>query len=751
MSQVTASPPRRAFPIRLRLALGFIIAVTLPTLMTGALFLFGRQDIDRSNIESYVSQVGQKQRQQLTSVFAIASDTLMTFSTAPDTNRMLVGLLLNNTQTAPSLPTTSVDDARDLLTAELLNTPTTRLFSSLQLLDRNGMIVAAVADDNVSVIETFDTRADASASAAYRRITAAQVTAPMTQQVMVVTPRDGANIEIVQAVNLRGSENSIGYLVATVNIATVINPRISFNDQTYDAYSFLQTPDGIQIGLSANTEAIARSQESIAVERARSGITGFSRYRLDGGTGEEVIGYYTNIQETPFILVTQVPTAGIVRQIQAYFFAGGFAIATGVVAITVISLVFLYGRYLTEPIDSLRQAMQGVIAGNFDVPLPEINRTDEFGDLAQTFVDMRQQQQTVVQDLQARINRRTRDVETTQEISHVAVTQRDLNRLMDDVVALIVDRFSNIYHAQIFLLDRDNRYAILRASTGDVGKQLLSRGHRLAVGSISVIGQVTSQGEVIIARDANTSEVHRRNEFLPDTRAELALPLRVGNEIIGALDVQSRENATFDKDQVTVLQIMADQIAVAIENARLYQESIRRIRSSQQTARAETIRSWQDYMYDQKTQRMSKQVGIETDADMESLRERATSQGKAIVGDITARDTIPIAVPLRMRGEIIGVVAWELPAADYDSNKLQLAENLVERLAFSLDNARLFEQTQLATQRERLVNEISAKLTAQADVNEILHAAVREVGEALRVPQVSIRLNREDAPDPTRD
>jgi GAF domain-containing protein/HAMP domain-containing protein len=751
MSQVTASHPRRAFPIRLRLALGFIIAVTLPTLMTGALFLFGRQDIDRSNIESYVSQVGQKQRQQLTSVFAIASDTLMTFSTAPDTNRMLVGLLLNNTQTAPSLPTTSVDDARDLLTAELLNTPTTRLFSSLQLLDRNGMIVAAVADDNVSVIETFDTRADASASAAYRRITAAQVTAPMTQQVMVVTPRDGANIEIVQAVNLRGSENSIGYLVATVNIATVINPRISFNDQTYDAYSFLQTPDGIQIGLSANTEAIARSQESIAVERARSGITGFSRYRLDGGTGEEVIGYYTNIQETPFILVTQVPTAGIVRQIQAYFFAGGFAIATGVVAITVISLVFLYGRYLTEPIDSLRQAMQGVIAGNFDVPLPEINRTDEFGDLAQTFVDMRQQQQTVVQDLQARINRRTRDVETTQEISHVAVTQRDLNRLMDDVVALIVDRFSNIYHAQIFLLDRDNRYAILRASTGDVGKQLLSRGHRLAVGSISVIGQVTSQGEVIIARDANTSEVHRRNEFLPDTRAELALPLRVGNEIIGALDVQSRENATFDKDQVTVLQIMADQIAVAIENARLYQESIRRIRSSQQTARAETIRSWQDYMYDQKTQRMSKQVGIETDADMESLRERATSQGKAIVGDITARDTIPIAVPLRMRGEIIGVVAWELPAADYDSNKLQLAENLVERLAFSLDNARLFEQTQLATQRERLVNEISAKLTAQADVNEILHAAVREVGEALRVPQVSIRLNREDAPDPTRD
>ncbi len=750
MNQATGRTTR-TYPIRLRLALGFAIAVSLPTFITGALFLFGRQDIDRTNIESYVSQVGQKQRQQLTTVFADASDALSSFATEQDTNRAVVGMLLNETQNAPGLPVTSVEEIEDILTTQLLRDTPIRLFSRIQLLNRGGTIVASVSEDNAVVLETFGTSNDASASAAYRRITSAEALSPTTPQVMVVTPRDGTTIEIVQPVKLRSTDNSIGYLVATLDIETVINPRIDFNEQTYEAYSFLQTADGIQIGLEANSDYIAQSRESIAIERALNGITGFGSYRIDGGTGEEVIGYYTSIQQTPFVLVTQVPTAGIVRQIQAYFFAGGFAIATGVIAITVISLVYVYGRYLTEPIDSLRQAMQGIIAGNFDVPLPEIHRTDEFGDLARTFVDMRHKQQSVVQELQARINRRTRDVETTQEISHVAVTQRNLDRLMNDVVNLIVDRFSNIYHAQIFLLDSDNRYAILRASTGEVGEQLLSRGHRLAVGSISVIGQVSSQGEVIIARDANTSEVHRRNEFLPDTRAELAIPLRIGSRIIGALDVQSRESVTFDSDQVTVLQIMADQIAVAIENARLYQESIRRIRSSQQAARAETVRSWQDFIYDQKTQRIIRQAGVQTDADLEALRDRATTLGKAVAGDLTARDTIPIAVPLRLRGEIIGGVVWELPAADYDNNKLQLAENLVERLSLNLDNARLFEQSQLATQRERLVNEISAKLTAQADVNEILHTAVREVGEALRVPQVSIRLNRDDATHPTQD
>src|SRR5690606_11511109 len=117
-----------------------------------------------------------------------------------------------------------------------------------------------------------------------------------------------------------------------------------------------------------------------------------------------------------------------------------------------------------------------------------------------SFVSMREQVQSLIGDLEARIATRARDMSATQEISRFAVSQRDLQTLMDSVVNLIVERFASVYHAQIFLLDNDREYAVLRASTGDVGQSLIARGHRLAVGSVSVIGQVTAQGRVVIAR-----------------------------------------------------------------------------------------------------------------------------------------------------------------------------------------------------------------------------------------------------------
>jgi GAF domain-containing protein/HAMP domain-containing protein len=430
-----------------------------------------------------------------------------------------------------------------------------------------------------------------------------------------------------------------------------------------------------------------------------------------------------------------------------------FPVLIGLVVLGAV--LALFSRHLTDPLEDLQQAMQALGVGSFDPPVTAVARRDEIGDVARSFVDMRQQTQNLIEDLERRIARRTRDMETTQEISRFAVTQRDLQALMDDVVSLVVERFDNIYHAQIFLIDADRRFAVLRASTGSVGTELLSRGHRLAVGSISVIGQVTARGEVIVARDTASSEVHRQNEFLPETRAELAVPLQLGDEIIGALDLQSKASDTFDDEQINVLKSMANQLGIAIENTRLYQESLQRLRNIQEQSRAQTQQNWQEYMYDNRTTQLAQQAGTPTMQSFDELRQRAINTKRPIIGDETERQTIPIAVPLRLRGEVIGAIAWELPAKEYDNNKVQLAEDLAERLALSLDNTRLFEQSQRATERERLVNDISAKLTGQTDVNRILQTAVREVGQALRAPQVSIRLSRQDdtgiRPQPVAD
>jgi len=494
---------------------------------------------------------------------------------------------------------------------------------------------------------------------------------------------------------------------------------------------------------AATSDLADLSQSTLAVERARQDETDYREYRLAGGTGEEVGGYYARVQGTPFVLVTQVPLAAVLRQPAAYFTnAGAFVLITGFLGLATIALVALYNQHLTAPLTQLQRAMRATGRGNYHEPVPT-NRADEIGELARTFVTMRQQVEANLEELQGVAQERSRDMRTTQQISHKAVTTRNLQKLMDEIVNLIVERFPNIYHAQIFLLNQNKRYAILRASTGDAGQQLLSRGHRLAVGSLSVIGQATSQQNYIIARDTSASEVHKRNEFLPDTRSELAVPLIVGNQIIGALDVQSKDSETFTEAQIQVLQTVADQIAVGIENAQLYQESVRRVQSVQARVRNQTRRAWQDYMFENRTQRLVRQSGAATETDLDSLRRQALSEGAVVVGDRTENDTVPIAVPLRLKDQIIGVVTSELPLAEYNGNKLLLAQELTERLADSLDNTRLFEQSQRATERERLVNEISTKLTAQTDVNEILQMAVEEVGRALRAPQVSIRLTNQ--------
>jgi len=303
-----------------------------------------------------------------------------------------------------------------------------------------------------------------------------------------------------------------------------------------------------------------------------------------------------------------------------------------------------------------------------------------------------------------------------------------------------------LYHAQIFLVDEDGMYAVVRASTGEVGKRLLQRGHRLAVGSVSVIGQVTDQGRYILAKDTAASQVHRRNEFLPDTRSELAIPLQVGDKIIGALDVQSVQSDAFPDDLIRVLETMADNIAIAIENARLYEESLRRVRQIEETNRDATRSAWQEYLRDQRALSITREAGVTTvpDPSISDLRRRALASGEVLVGELTGRNTYPIAVPIQLRGQTLGAVEWELPANDFSREKLELARELADRLALSLDNARLFQESRRATERERLVNMIAARLTAQTSIDQILQTAVREVGQALRSPQVTIRLRSSD-------
>ncbi len=177
----------------------------------------------------------------------------------------------------------------------------------------------------------------------------------------------------------------------------------------------------------------------------------------------------------------------------------------------------------------------------------------------------------MVEERTAHLERRTRELQVAAEVARDAALAMNLDDLLEQAVNLIRDHFG-FYHAGLFLVDERGEYAVLRAATGEAGRKMLAEHHRLKVGEIGIVGYVTATGEPRIALDVGADAVHFKNPLLPRTRSELALPLKVGDRVIGALDVQSEHPEAFDDEDVAIFQVMADQLAVAIERTRLFEQ-----------------------------------------------------------------------------------------------------------------------------------------------------------------------------------
>ncbi|GBD08293.1 Autoinducer 2 sensor kinase/phosphatase LuxQ [Candidatus Thermoflexus japonica] len=236
-----------------------------------------------------------------------------------------------------------------------------------------------------------------------------------------------------------------------------------------------------------------------------------------------------------------------------------------------IGLSFLASSSLTRPLGQLTEAARRLGSGQLNVRVPVTSR-DELGVLAETFNTMALRLQDLYQNLERRVQERTHQLQTAAEMGRLIASTLDLDELLRTAVNLIRDRLG-YYHASVFLVDESGRWAVLRESTGEIGRKLKERGHRLEVGGRSLIGWVTAHGRPRVAQRTAEDPVHFKNELLPETRSEAAFPLKIGDRIIGALDVQSTLEEVFDAGALSVLQILADQLAVAIENARLYQQA----------------------------------------------------------------------------------------------------------------------------------------------------------------------------------
>jgi GAF domain-containing protein len=421
-----------------------------------------------------------------------------------------------------------------------------------------------------------------------------------------------------------------------------------------------------------------------------------------------------------------------------------------------------------------------VAAGDLERAV-EVEREDEVGVLANAFNSMTAQQRDLIGSLEERVaertaalqqrttdleqlshnledavdqnRRRALRLEASAYVAHAVASVLDPAELLNQVVSLIADRVG-FYHVSVFLLDETERYAVLRAANSVGGQRMLARGHRLRVGEQGIVGYVTGTGRPRIALDVGADAVHFANPDLPHTRSEMALPLVARGRILGALDVQSVEPEAFDKEDVGVLQTLADQIAVALDNARLFEESQVALRDVQAVQAQYTRQAWRAFSTQQEARTieytrsgvapLGDQLLPELVLSPVEVVDRVSRVGGAIVtsGGGDGQTPASLVVPLELYGQPIGVLGFQEtePGRVWTEDEIVLAEAAAYEIAQVLERARLFEQTQARARREALTRRITDRIRDAVDVDAMLKTAIQELGQALGAPRVYVRL-----------
>jgi GAF domain-containing protein/HAMP domain-containing protein len=425
-------------------------------------------------------------------------------------------------------------------------------------------------------------------------------------------------------------------------------------------------------------------------------------------------------------------------------------------AAMLLLLAWLSIRQALRPIDSLAQTVAAVAAGDLGRAAP-VESEDELGTLARAFNSMTGQLREFIGSLEQRVAERTLALEhqsiylqASAEVGRAAASILEADRLIAQVVELIRERF-DLYYVGLFLLDEAGEWAVLRAGTGEAGRAMLNRGHRLQTGGGSMIGWSVANAQARVALEAGADAVRLATAELPDTRSEAALPLRSRGRVLGALTVQSTQPGAFDQDAVAALQLMADQVAVALDNARLFAQSQAALEAVNRASAQLSREAWANLLKTRgDTGYRSTKYGVTDAGDIwrpemeQAVKETRTVQANGSAGG----PILPLAVPIKVRGQTIGVVDTHKSseAGDWTPEEVALLESLAEQLGVALEGARLYQDTQQRATRERMIGEIASRMRESLDMETVLRTTADEIYQALRLEEVTIRLVSDDNP-----
>jgi GAF domain-containing protein len=345
--------------------------------------------------------------------------------------------------------------------------------------------------------------------------------------------------------------------------------------------------------------------------------------------------------------------------------------------------------------------------------------TEKFQSTLKSFFSERAELEQRIEERTAGLIKKTEQFRTAAYIARQTTEVDDLPLLLKAVVNLITDRFG-FYHTGIFLVNETGDILVLQAASSKGGKRMVETGTSLPIGTQNIVGYAAAQKNYRIADDTGTDADLFNNPDLPDTRSEIAFPLIIRSRVLGVLDIQSDQPQAFSVDDVDVLQTLAGQVAAAIENARLLDESRAALIQLEAVTTHRTREAWRQKIQNQIHAFTYTPLGIRADAFPEE-------KDKAL--------TVPIA----LRGQKIGSLS--ISRKD-DENWNKVDEELINEVAYQVglvvDNIRLLEDATQRAQQEKTVGELAVRFSQSLDLDSLLQTAARELGQIPEISEVSV-------------
>jgi GAF domain-containing protein/HAMP domain-containing protein len=428
--------------------------------------------------------------------------------------------------------------------------------------------------------------------------------------------------------------------------------------------------------------------------------------------------------------------------------------------LTGLGVVFLAGllavgvaQILVRPITRLTIAASQIAAGNLEIQVP-IRTTDEIGQLARAFNNMTSQLRQLIDSLEERVTSRTRRLELVATLSERLSAILELEKLLQELVNQIKDSFG-YYHAHIYLLNDQQEKLVLAEGTGVAGVEMKAKGHSIQLDApTSLVARAARTGEIVRVDNVREAKNWLPNPLLPDTYSEMAVPISLEGQIIGVLDVQQDKMAGLDDGDANLLRSLANQVGVAIRNARLFTEVETALNEAREIQRGYTAQSWDRTRVTRKSVgRVQISLGESTtlgEGMIASAQQQVLSHQKPTVVALNGSQDDPatqhaLVAPVMLRDVMIGDLQLHgiEPDRAWTKGELAMINGVIDQVAQIAENLRLFEETRERATQEQTIREITNKLRATSNLDALLETATRELGQHLGVRHTVLELGIE--------